>query len=335
MGSPAANPGRRDRRRCFASASTLNSSPISAGRQQLLHRRGLAQVRDRGRLAASREPVEDAAADQERRLRRDSRATARPPRSPARAIAREVDVRGEVGQPRPAGTDRRARDAGSAPSACPRGAAGGSTRAAESRSRSTSSAPRAHARADRSHQRLGRGIDLAHVVAVRGKSRLRERAQRASAQRAVGPARARRLHATPRSNHAPPRRDDHVRRHRVEHFVQRRPRRRCVRAARRSTRRARAAPARARDRRALPLAQIGAHFEDAVARRQRVRAASAVQQVGARARRCPHRARRCRASGVAARIAATGVASARANSGVISGAVTKSPAAPNLRAPAA
>ena len=53
-----------------ASSKTLNSSPISAGERRL-HRRCRADVIDRVRRANAAEQVEQSAADQERRLRRE------------------------------------------------------------------------------------------------------------------------------------------------------------------------------------------------------------------------------------------------------------------------
>ena len=83
---------------------------------------------------------------------------------------------------------------------------------------------------------------------------------------------------------------------------------------------------------ALPRGEIGADFEQAIALRQA--AAHPARSADRRqAGRCRAPVRSARRPADAAMTSAAFTASAAANSGVISGAVTKSPAAPNLRAP--
>ena len=111
----------------FASASTLNNSPISDGASSFCTADAARRYAARFRCAGGGERVENSAPDQERRQRGEARD--RESRPLARlGHRREIDVRGDVGEARATRRDRHARDGGSGTSASPGCAAGGSTR---------------------------------------------------------------------------------------------------------------------------------------------------------------------------------------------------------------
>ena len=309
--------GQRDNLEPFAHFSRQCEQHRLSRQVQALHEIDFVDVRDEFR---------DAVADQEMGLRRVT-GEPRPARSAATATRGEIDPRADVVQP---GVQERILVIAMTEMAqqrALRAARCDNTRAAADRSRSGARRLAQRIASTLRSRPAGRGSSptCSRAAALR---RVRARcahgrSQRASAARSRTSRGDRAARYTERVDLAVAH-DETLDRHRIEHLVGDHHAAQAVgQRSSQTTRDARRRYA-LRERRTLPLAQVGAHFENVIAARQRVEPLELAEQRAASAPE-PAPTRAVAAAETRAALRRTACARQRPNTGEISGAVMKSP----------